>query len=45
VEADIDDRGVLEVGELLTVGVCEEEEVWTTALGDGHGAVDWLWWC
>jgi hypothetical protein len=42
-ERDVDLwRAVLEVIELLTVGVGEEEEVGTGALGDGHGAADGL---
>lgn len=35
-------RAVLEVVELLAVGVGEEEEVGAGALGDGHGATDGL---
>jgi hypothetical protein len=35
-------RAVLEVVELLTVRVGEEEEVGPGALGDGHGAADGL---
>lgn len=39
-------RAVLKVVELLAVGVGEEEEVGTGALGDGHGAADGLeGWC
>jgi hypothetical protein len=42
-ERDVDLwRAVLEVVELLAVGVGEEEEVGAGALGDGHGAADGL---